>query len=1143
MTFPITQSLIEIRRDDEASPRAAYYLRTKTDFSEQCRALSQISNADIKIEKHLLGKIVARSWNETWCRMARIPIKNSQKSISWLAALLYRFQNIINEHVSIAAKLYSSMLNGEWEKAKMLLSLHQEKCGLTLWSLRWLLLLAEEMSGQQTRLKLCEEFRSSEFGPSVSAFVGFYNLAADPSLPEEHYTTAVRQRITKQEKPLGTFLELSILEDYSDPWEIWEVLSCSELCSLVDRYEFFLRIAAIGLATKHQEETAICRGIGRISKYVNDFRLSYLADVCNSQNFSESIVENKKYISAWDNYMKGNYSKCFEISYEIASNKPELLGPHELLIKSSMYLGQLYSPNNSHPLASLYSHLQNIFLKNDQAEESLSFLLRFASRFCIFSLSAPLRSIHSHHATAGQREKWQCRGSHALGIHGPRNFEYGHSLEANRKYLAKCSRLFQESAAVRFFCLVSECSTKIDIESDLGIPPIRWRFFSGIAFARKGARLEAVEALTEFLQIQSNDITNPLSPFATEEARKVLIEQHRLRGDVANMLRLVFEAYIERSQFVRRLPMKSIYDFCAENISESSRSFEYPLVASLACDDPHLICIALREFMRVCNVIRPIEIAGIANLSSRQAAILLLRVCTPEVLDSIPVLDTVEKVEGERLAILEWITKNAPQFARAAETEVLRLTQNAQLREALQKIEGAKVVLNVTGLREAEQDRFADAFFRYAAQRSLAASKKEDAMNALLDAWWRGDTRIVINSEEQAAFQAFAFAFRSIRDAFIASPHFGIEACLSSRIRHGIVIQHIRKPLAEHKLAMSEDATERKEIESYWQKMLFIRAREVSISQIVDLLANLTKNVNAIAEEVRANWIQSRTEARNAGGLFNYSFDDDKLEENHYKYLKDVANLDTFLDGVFDVLLERTRKSLKVVQTKIDDVLRVRLINAVDNAISALPSLGEEFQLAPIRNALVNCRQDFERSCEQMKRWFQGADASLMTDARFELVARTAIGMVERLNPDFRGRHRIDIVGDYRVKGRYFTAFVHNLFFILENAIRHRDVPKERFVSHVLIRTQEESIWISVKTEMSTCTAAADSARKINCIIAELECNLDPAKVVKEGGSGFAKIMATMRYEFKQDNRQFCAMHDGAYLSVAIKCKAIGLSA
>ena len=65
------------------------------------------------------------------------------------------------------------------------------------------------------------------------------------------------------------------------------------------------------------------------------------------------------------------------------------------------------------------------------------------------------------------------------------------------------------------------------------------------------------------------------------------------------------------------------------------------------------------------------------------------------------------------------MVKNAPAFARSAETEILRLTQHAQLREAMQQIEDARVVLNLAGLREAEQQRFSNAFFRYSAQRRI----------------------------------------------------------------------------------------------------------------------------------------------------------------------------------------------------------------------------------------------------------------------------------------------------------------------------------------------------------------------------------------------------------------------------------------
>jgi hypothetical protein len=60
--------------------------------------------------------------------------------------------------------------------------------------------------------------------------------------------------------------------------------------------------------------------------------------------------------------------------------------------------------------------------------------------------------------------------------------------------------------------------------------------------------------------------------------------------------------------------------------------------------------------------------------------------------------------------------------------------------------------------------------------------------------------------------------------------------------------------------------------------------------------------------------------------------------------------------------------------------------------------------------------------------------------------------------------------------------------------------------------------------------------------LAELKRVLDPTKVLKEGGSGFGKIMAAMRYEFKQQAKDITAYAQDAMLGVYLLCELEGIA-
>jgi hypothetical protein len=239
--------------------------------------------------------------------------------------------------------------------------------------------------------------------------------------------------------------------------------------------------------------------------------------------------------------------------------------------------------------------------------------------------------------------------------------------------------------------------------------------------------------------------------------------------------------------------------------------------------------------------------------------------------------------------------------------------------------------------------------------------------------------------------------------------------------------------------------------------------------------------------------------------------------------------------------LERTRGSLISIQERIANELRGRLGAAANQAISSLSEVVDDNQILPLRNDLAAARNETERTCDEMVHWFQGSDAMLLADPDLGLVARTAIGMIEKLNPDYRGRHNLEIKHNPKIRGRFFTALVHIVFFLLENALRHSDITKDRFHSALQVCGIANLLEVQLRSRMASSERATLAVNRINDKLKECKAALDPAKVVREGGSGFAKIITTVRYEFKQGDPEVIASAQGEFLTVSVSCALAGL--
>ena len=625
-----------------------------------------------------------------------------------------------------------------------------------------------------------------------------------------------------------------------------------------------------------------------------------------------------------------------------------------------------------------------------------------------------------------------------------------------------------------------------------------------------------------------------------EEARRWLVEMYRMRGAVVEMQRAIVDAYLTRPQSIRRLPIVRAFEACEERRDEACSHIDYAILAYLALNEPHAVSMALRRFLRAKQVTIPTALnLGPAD-DIHRFAVLRLRVCTIEVLDSFQDLDTFEKVEAERLKLLDWVAKNVQPFARMAETEVLRLTQDAQLRGALEKIEEARVVLNLSALREAEQQRFSDAYFRYSAQRQLASDEfLQEVLQAVSNP--SGSVRVLRLSKMRGELATFIGAFHDIRDAFLLSPHFGLEACLSGRIRHGFVVQHLRKPFVEHQLAVRVGTPEFQSVKNYWQGRPYLANDSASLESVMVILGELTLRLDEIAEEVKSVWMQTKTEARNADGLFDYSFSETELSK-HSGRMSEAGSVEAFIDGAFDILVGRTRTNLERVRSRVRGHLQERLVALIETAMTQLNALPWTANVGSVKTTLTTCRSEIERTCQQLARWFEDSDATLVGAVfDFDLIARTAVGMIEQLNPNSRSKHSIKVDSPYQVKGRHFTAIVHIIFFLLENAIRYSKVSNDRFHSALSIIVEGNQLSIMVENETESSEAAEAATARIAAKVGEFRRSLDPEKVIREGGSGFAKIIAAVRYEFKQRDPVVAATASGCRLQVSVKCEIAGL--
>lgn len=1137
MNHKIVQAIgrLKIGREGDVLA-AAQVIRANATYEEQCEALERLPLQNPIVADSLFGIGFPTSWAQVWKHVPKRIVETS-KALNWATAVMVHHGNRISDHVKQRVQIEMFALNGQWEKAQRTLDEHDRNFGPTLFSLRWRFLVMEEMEGAVARRHLLQNVRKISKGTVAGYFASTFSLLADSALTADVLRTSIIQFIAPQKKKLHDFLQFMFLEEIQSDTKIDDVLLHLEMLPLIDRYEFVLRYASHIHAAAHQDSGRLLKCIKRINEGIKDPALHYMKSVITGELDRPHTSASELVIKCWDAFMAADYRKANSLSLGIIQERPSILHGHELYVRSTMYLGKSVEVVNS-PLSELHQALGRVFQKAENHDEALGYLLRFSMKFPIFELSASVAAFHATQWSKTANKHSQRLHALRAGELGPRNFETGFAIDANQDYLIRLRSMYPESIAVQFFlsiCTGSNSAGETDFDA---IPELRRLFFCGIAASKQGRYDRAKLALEKFLIVQEAAPAHPFYAFGVEEVRRALIDCYRLTGNIKKMQDLAVQMILQRQFSVRTLNMRSMWEACIENVAEVSRHIGFPIISHFACDDPHDISLALKRYLRHVQAQKPSEIRFIGSDSIEVKALLFTRVCTVDVLDSLTCLDVIEKAEAERIALLDWVIEEPNAFVNIAKNERMRLTQQAELRGALNRIDESRIVINVSSLREAQQEKFSEAYIRYASQRDAEGGTLK---NKLLDVYLSTKTdmghNLVPMDPVVAAFQE---ACHDVRKAFLYSPHFGLEACLSGRIRHGILVQQLLRPYSENRIIVRE-ARDRTRAASYWKGVLNCADQE--LAQVISTLEKLTNKLDRLALEVRDVWIQSRTEAQNAEGLFDYRFSAEQLRYLQREIDNDELCEDRFLDRILDFLIRRTRENLVTVRRRITLELRRRLADGIECAIGEISGLGNGGSFIPLNAALIRCRQSVDQACQELTTWFHDSDTTLTGDSEMHVIAQTAIGMIKRLNPELNGQYELDVNTEFRVKGRHVNSFVYMLFFLLENSVKYSDVSGDPLFIKISIKAMANQLIVCVENGARSAADAQEKADKINVRIEELNKGFDPARVIREGGTGLAKVVATMQYEFKQAMPLFTARSMGDHVIVELRAKMEGIAA
>lgn len=272
--------------------------------------------------------------------------------------------------------------------------------------------------------------------------------------------------------------------------------------------------------------------------------------------------------------------------------------------------------------------------------------------------------------------------------------------------------------------------------------------------------------------------------------------------------------------------------------------------------------------------------------------------------------------------------------------------------------------------------------------------------------------------------------FLCIRNRFLSDPKYGLDFFLSTRIRHGTLINQLRHQFQIQNLVTNIGDNEQYKDDEFWSNEINLHEENKSF-YLKSQLKNFSKSLDAYIFRLKNEVIQIKTELINVDKKAAFDFSVGQIQ-SYIKYVFNHSaglNFIDFVNLVFETLWNITERRLEEVKHVIDDmqVDICCMLNNLEKDIS--DELGSKYCLTHFQTAIRSCKTDFQHEVDIVKSWFVKNNK---TDFSFDIkdVVDACLRMHNRINTSPL-RANIDIHSKSMLKGMYFDKFndlFHDLF-------------------------------------------------------------------------------------------------------------------
>jgi len=1063
--------------------------------------------------------------------------------------ILEEHKAIINSFIEYKKDFEDKFLLGDYEEAENLLNKIETITGKSFWLIENQILLKEYRDGVKSNWNEVSELSEKVTDPFVLFFIENLSKKAEVRISYFRYLNIFNNQVNDMQvhhpllyEYLCFRLNYSAFIGYEN---LAYLLYAESASSLVDRYlllkEVLTEMFSIRFKDQHPIQNIVASRLYEI--FPSDIQICQILSILNP-DYIEKLPTNTSINNLIKEYTIGDYKYCIENCSRIILENPTLFETYEIYVKSLIEekLERNFEefPNT---IKNILLTLFQIYSSQRSIEEPIDFGLKICTSFSSTNWSKQFLSLLKSATSINNGNKlFTIQYLINSQIQNPRVLYYS-KKERIDEYISKLNlnaELVESTTAIANILkgnyleiLANNTLTKSKKELHFGRALIKASKFQ--------------EAKDHFELLYQNDFPSLLF----EEELIVNLFRCYIKLNLSLEACCLFvKQYLKSKETTKRLHKSKLLELLENgDIEKLKNLIELPIFYRVASIDSYQQYVAYDTFIESKSVTRPTELMNDLVEFDEKLIFFLKEVCTIEIMHHSYHFNGTDDIENERLEILNKLividNRNEDQYIK----EITELNQNSNIRKAIREVNKGRISVNVQQLRNNETNNIKEAFNRYKEIETYSKNKDilgiDTSANMLSELTNLNLDELLGNKivyTNDPAFISFKVIFIEIRDKFLLSKEYGLDGYLSTRIRHGTLLNHIRSTFESENIISQRDKDNNYLENDFWNVNIPYNLNDQRI-KIQDAIKKFSRSIDEYTEFIIKELVQVRTEkhSRKEKALFDFSITNKELAFLFAAARENIKDHNLFLSFVFDYLQRVTEKIL----SRIRDIINTEI---KDNYNSLLQDFNKEIKdllgsntYPELTSAIGLCGTRIQNELKNISEWFFLSNTSKDLVLDLKVLIQTAIQITNTISPNSKLNPKINEEYSIPMVGTIHLIYVCRI--LLDNIIIHSKVNSNELDIEIYSKiTEDDFLEISFKNNLSSAVDKVALREKLEQVKNKWDFLSDDYENIDiEGGSGFDKIRRIIAFDLGSELYKFDFKIDGDYLTIILSMEFLNI--